>query len=196
MDRFLNPKCESRCGRPRTLTRKNRRYTNDFAFPVIAVRGSMEKECHIWINTGAPREMRGLQSDNRTYLMFGRKMILLSDHDTFLEEVLVDGDSILFGHQHFRFIKFNPFKTLQSDKLIWQAAMTNWYDRPRWQIDMTGRKVKNTRKGSRALEKTISRQTKRIWDRYVAYEVSGDSFNDGHKRCLTSATLLDERHHS
>ena len=64
-----------------------------------------------------PREMRGLQSDNRTYLMFGRKMILLSDHDTFLEEVLVDGDSILFGHQHFRFIKFNPFKTLQSDKL-------------------------------------------------------------------------------
>ena len=40
----------SALGRP--STRQNRRYTNDFAFPVIAVRGSMEKECHIWINTG------------------------------------------------------------------------------------------------------------------------------------------------
>merc|ERR1711862_819977 len=51
--------------------------------------------------------------DTFQFLMFGREMILLSDHDTFLEEVLVDGDSILFGHQHLRFIKFNPFKTFK-----------------------------------------------------------------------------------
>jgi len=36
-------------------------------------------------------------------LMFGRKVILLGDHDSLLEEVLVNGDSVLFGHQHFRF---------------------------------------------------------------------------------------------
>ena len=36
------------------------------------------------------------------FRMLGREMILLGDHHTFLEEVLEDGDSVLFGHQHFR----------------------------------------------------------------------------------------------
>jgi len=36
------------------------------------------------------------------FLMFRREVILLGDHHTFLEEVLEDGDSVLFGHQHFR----------------------------------------------------------------------------------------------
>ena len=41
--------------------------------------------------------------DKSIYLMLGREVIFLGDHHTFLEEVLVDGNSVLFRHQHFKF---------------------------------------------------------------------------------------------
>ena len=83
--------------------RKIRRYTNDFTFPVVAVRGSMERTPHMNIHRGSRDGGREI------YLMLGRKVILLGDHHTFLEQVLEDGDSVLFGHQHFRKVFFNPF---------------------------------------------------------------------------------------